>query len=160
MNLDFLNAESNKLDILKQADEATLCLEIAKKKLELAKLKLDQAKLQYEDVFSRCDQAGISRAKLKKLTEERVLALFESGVIAIEKNDMVSSAVAAAAVVKTDKMTKKSKKKDSLADSALENVHEAANINSTAIKSTDRLTEINDEIRLENNHEEILEMNI
>lgn len=93
------------LDILKQADDVTLQLEIAKRNLDLAKQKLESAKQRYDDVFSRCDEAGIPKAKLKKLTEERVNALFETGVVQIEKIE------SAPVVAKVDK-NKKSKKKD------------------------------------------------
>ncbi len=93
------------LELLKQADEVTLQLEIARRSLDLAKLKLDAAKQFYDDVFSKCDEAGIPKAKLKKLAEERVQALFEAGMIDLEKMETQ------APTSKVEK-PKKAKKKD------------------------------------------------
>lgn len=68
-------------NFLSQADNVTLKLELAKRALENAKADLDKAKQAYEELFSQAENHGIAKAKLKKLTEERVQALFENGVI-------------------------------------------------------------------------------
>lgn len=69
------------LTFLAQADQATLKLELAKSALEAAKTAFDQAKQAYDDLLNQADTHGIPRPKLKKLTEDRVQALFENGLI-------------------------------------------------------------------------------
>jgi hypothetical protein len=65
-------------DFLKNADEITLRLEKAKKALENAKIELENSKIAYEELFSQADKHGFNKAKLKKLTEDRVHALMDS----------------------------------------------------------------------------------
>ena len=71
------------LDFLSQADNATLKLELAKIALETAKANLEAAKQAYEDVLAQADHHGIPRAKLKKLAEDRVQALIDSGLVSV-----------------------------------------------------------------------------
>ena len=71
------------LDFLSQADNATLKLELAKMALETAKANLEVAKQSYEDVLAQADSHGIPRAKLKKLAEDRVQALIDSGLVSV-----------------------------------------------------------------------------
>lgn len=66
---------------LSQADEATLRLEMAKRAIEIAKAEFEQAKLRYEETLAQAEEHGLTKAKLKKLTEERVNALFETGMV-------------------------------------------------------------------------------
>ena len=54
-------------------------LEKAKRALEVAKNSLEVAKQNYEEIMTRAETAGISKAKLKKRVDERVSALFENG---------------------------------------------------------------------------------
>ena len=68
------------LTILNQADNATLHLEKAKRALDAAKLELDTAKKAYDEVLAQADEHGIPKAKLKKLAEDRVAQLIESGL--------------------------------------------------------------------------------
>lgn len=76
------------LDFLSQADNANLKLELAKMALETAKANLEAAKQTYEDVLAKADDHGIPRAKLKKLAEDRVQALIDSGLVnANARND-------------------------------------------------------------------------
>lgn len=69
------------LTFLAQADQVTLKLELAKSALEAAKTAFDQAKLAYDELLAQAEAHGIPKAKLKKLTEDRVQALFESGLL-------------------------------------------------------------------------------
>ena len=69
------------LSLLNQADAATLQLERAKRALDAAKLDLDAAKKAYEEVLAQADEHGIPKAKLKKLAEDRVSALLDSGLL-------------------------------------------------------------------------------
>jgi len=69
------------LNFLSQADNVALKLELAKAALETAKGQLEAAKQAYEDLLSQADNHGIPKAKLKKLTEDRVQALLESGLV-------------------------------------------------------------------------------
>jgi hypothetical protein len=64
-------------EFLGKADEVTLRLEKAKKSVEAAKLELENSKAAYEELFAQAEQHGFSKPKLKKLTEDRVNALFE-----------------------------------------------------------------------------------
>lgn len=70
------------LTFLSQADSVTLKLELAKAALETAKNNLEIAKQSYDDLLAQADAHGIPKAKLKKLTEDRVHALLESGILA------------------------------------------------------------------------------
>lgn len=74
------------LDFLAQADRVTLNLEMAKKAIEGAKADFEAAKRAYDELFSQAEAHGIPKAKLKKLTEERVQALLESGVLNRERS--------------------------------------------------------------------------
>jgi len=69
------------LTFLAQADQVTLKLELAKSALDAAKAAFDQAKLAYDELLTQADTHGIPKAKLKKLTEDRVQALFENGLV-------------------------------------------------------------------------------
>lgn len=76
------------LTFLAQADQITLKMELAKSALEAAKAAYDQAKQAYDDLLSQADTHGIPKAKLKKLTEDRVQALFESGLVAATRAEV------------------------------------------------------------------------
>ena len=64
------------LTFLSQADGVTLKLELAKAALETAKNNFETAKQAYDELLAQADGHGIPKAKLKKLTEDRMLALF------------------------------------------------------------------------------------
>ena len=70
------------INFLSQADSVALKYELAKAALETAKANLEQAKLAYDELLAQADEHGFTKAKLKKLTEDRVLALFENGMLA------------------------------------------------------------------------------
>jgi multidrug resistance efflux pump len=72
---------SNLLTLLAEADETSIQLERARRELESAKLNLESAKQAYDQVISKADEAGVPRSKLKKLTEERLAALIETGLM-------------------------------------------------------------------------------
>lgn len=69
------------LNFLAQADTVTLQFEKAKRALESAKADLELAKKSYEEMLAQADERGIPKAKLKKLTEDRVAALFDAGLL-------------------------------------------------------------------------------
>jgi hypothetical protein len=69
------------LSFLAQADTVTLKLELAKNSFDAAKASLEAAKEEYDALLAQADTHGIPRAKLKKLTEDRVAALFEAGLL-------------------------------------------------------------------------------
>ena len=73
------------LTFLSEADNVTLKLELAKRALEVAKAELEQAKQAYDEMVAQADAHGIPKAKLKKLTDDRVQALFESGILGTAK---------------------------------------------------------------------------
>lgn len=64
-------------EFLSQADEVTLKLEKAKRALETAKQELETAKQNYEALFAQAEEHGFQRARLKKMTEERALAILD-----------------------------------------------------------------------------------
>jgi hypothetical protein len=66
-------------NLLLQADQAAFELEKARRALDTAKTNLDSAKQNYDEIMGRAEESGMSKAKLKKLVEERVGAIFESG---------------------------------------------------------------------------------
>jgi hypothetical protein len=70
------------LSFLSQADHVSLKLELAKRAFEEAKINLEFAKEAYDSLLTQADEQGIPKAKLKKLTEDRVQALLESGILA------------------------------------------------------------------------------
>ena len=91
-------------EFLGKADEVTLKLEKAKKSLETAKLDLENAKNAYEELFAQCDKHGFNKAKLKKLTEDRVNALLE--------------------VMSADSKSEKAKKPKKIKETTLKNTEE------------------------------------
>lgn len=73
------------LNFLSQADNVALKYELAKAALETAKSNLEVAKQAYDDLLAQADSYGIPKAKLKKLAEDRVLALLEAGLVPAAK---------------------------------------------------------------------------
>lgn len=69
------------INFLNQADSVALQFERARRALEAAKTELEGAKKAYDDVLAQADEHGIPKAKLKKLTEDRVAQLLESGLV-------------------------------------------------------------------------------
>lgn len=69
------------LEFLARADSATLKLELAKQAIESAKSEFEACKKAYDEVMAQAEEHGIPKAKLKKLTEERIQALFDSGMV-------------------------------------------------------------------------------
>lgn len=73
------------MKFLAEADGAALRLERARRAMDVAKTQLENAKQAYDEILARSDEMGISRAKLKKVTDERIAALIESGMVEFEK---------------------------------------------------------------------------
>ncbi|MFZ4402847.1 MAG: hypothetical protein ACOYOK_01985 [Pseudobdellovibrionaceae bacterium] len=68
-------------DFLKKADFVTVQLEKAKRAVEKAKADLDSAKSEYEEVFAQAETHGFNKNKLKKITEDRLQSLIDSGLL-------------------------------------------------------------------------------
>lgn len=64
-----------------EMQKALDALEHAKKAVEQAKERFDLTKNYFEQVIAKADEAGIPRAKFKKLVEERVAVLWNSGLL-------------------------------------------------------------------------------
>lgn len=66
------------VNFLSQVDKTSINLEQAKHQLEQAKLRFEQAKLEFDETVSLADKFNLSRAKLKKLTDDRIQSLREN----------------------------------------------------------------------------------
>src|SRR3546814_18449761 len=73
--------------LVAEADAAALAVEAAKSELEIArqaadaaKQVLDSTKGAYDDVLSKADDAGVPKAKLRTLVDERLRALIDAGL--------------------------------------------------------------------------------
>jgi hypothetical protein len=66
---------------LSQADHVTLQLELARAAFDSAKAQFDAAKAAHDELLSQAESRGIPRAKLKKLSEDRVQGLLEAGLV-------------------------------------------------------------------------------
>lgn len=75
------------LDYLAKLDFAAVHFEQAKREMETAKLNFERSKQAYEEVLAQAEPLGLAKAKLKRVAEERVAALFESGLIDIGKDN-------------------------------------------------------------------------
>jgi hypothetical protein len=97
------------LEYLAKVDLAAVQFERAKREMEVAKMNFDRSKQTYEEVLTQAEALGLSKAKLKRVAEERVAALLESGLIDLGKE---SHPVTKKATVegKTDKVAKSKKK--------------------------------------------------
>lgn len=71
---------TNLITFLAEADEAALRLERARRELEAAKANLEAAKQSHDAIIARADDMGMTRAKLKRLTEERLASLIDTGL--------------------------------------------------------------------------------
>lgn len=95
------------LSFLAKADQAALQLEIARSAFEQAKAQLEFAKQAFEELLPLAEEHGIPRAKLKKLTEDRVRGLMESGVLEV---------YAGSSEAKRERPRKAAKKSENLAN--------------------------------------------
>ena len=95
------------LAFLSQADSVTLKLELAKVALEAAKNNLEAAKQAHDELLAQSDSHGIPKAKLKKLTEDRVQSIFESGILTTMGHGETHKSVVE---VKRDRLRKTAKK--------------------------------------------------
>lgn len=76
------------MKLLQEGDATGLEMQKALEALDLAKISVEQAKERFdltknffEQVIARAEEAGIARAKFKKLVEERVAGLWNSGLM-------------------------------------------------------------------------------
>ena len=69
------------LSFLSQAEAVMLEMEKAKRNLEAAKATFENAKRNYDELLAKSDEFGVPKAKLKKLIEDRIAMLFESGLL-------------------------------------------------------------------------------
>ncbi len=64
-----------------EMQKALEALDLARSNVEQAKERFELTKNYFEQVIARADEAGIPRAKFKKLLEERIAGLWNSGLI-------------------------------------------------------------------------------
>lgn len=74
------------LSFLSQAEAVMLEMEKAKRGLEAAKASFEDAKRNYDEFLVRADEFGVPKAKLKKILEDRIAILFESGIMDFLEN--------------------------------------------------------------------------
>ena len=105
---------SNLIELIQEADVAMLewenCksqMDEAKAQLEIAKERLETAKQKFETVISQADSLGVPRNKLRKIIEERAMALVSSGLLSTPAN--AGSKPATASKPKATKSKKTSK---------------------------------------------------
>lgn len=74
------------MDFLSQMDRTSVNLEYAKNQLEQARLKFEQAKVEFDETLMLADKFNLSKAKLKKLTDDRIQSLKENmgGLIGVD----------------------------------------------------------------------------
>lgn len=75
------------MDFLSQMDRTSVNLEYAKNQLEQARLKFEQAKVEFDETLMLADKFNLSKAKLKKLTDDRIQSLKENmgGLIGVDQ---------------------------------------------------------------------------
>lgn len=81
------------MDFLSQMDRTSVNLEYAKNHLEQARLKFEQAKVEFDETLMLADKFNLSKAKLKKLTDDRIQSLKENmgGLIGVDQTAAESS---------------------------------------------------------------------
>lgn len=75
------------LEYLAKVDFAAVQFEQAKREMESAKANFERSKQAYEEVLTQAEGLGLAKAKLKRVAEERVTALLESGLIDFSKDN-------------------------------------------------------------------------
>lgn len=76
------------LEYLAKVDFAAVQFEKAKREIESAKMNFEKSKQAYEEVLTQAEALGMSKAKLKRVAEDRVIALLESGLIDMGKESV------------------------------------------------------------------------
>lgn len=109
---------NNLIHFLAEADAAALGLERARRDLEAAKQSLDVAKQAYDVVIAKADDLGLPRAKLKRLTEERLAALIDTGLANFAPTAETSSRSNEVKPAKPKKPARTKASDDSLAEDA------------------------------------------
>lgn len=66
------------MDFLVQVDKTSINFEQAKTQLDQAKLKFEQAKQDFDETLLLAEKFNLTKAKLKKLTEDRIQSLREN----------------------------------------------------------------------------------
>jgi hypothetical protein len=76
------------IKLLQEGDATGLEMQKAQEALDLAKIAVEQAKERFDltksffdEVIARAEESGIPKAKFKKLVEERVAGLWNSGLV-------------------------------------------------------------------------------
>lgn len=108
---------------LLNVEQSRLAIEAAKVALELAKNDHDRAKGQFEEVLARADEVGVSRAKLRKIIEERALVLSASGLLSVPVNKLAANAKVVKATPKKAAKPREQKRSDPFEEVVLENEH-------------------------------------
>lgn len=78
------------LEYLAKVDYAAVQFEQTKRELESAKANFERSKQAYEEVLMQAEALGLAKAKLKRVAEERVNALLESGLIDFNKDNSLN----------------------------------------------------------------------
>lgn len=122
------------LECLAKIDLAAVQFEKAKREIENAKINFERAKQGYEEVLTQAESLGLSKAKLKRVAEDRVTALLESGLLDMGKD--VTSVAKKSNDVKPDKQAK-TKKKARNSEENQEEFFEENNFEAAADKNGD-----------------------
>lgn len=96
------------LECLAKIDFAAVQFEKAKREIENAKVNFERAKQGYEEVLTQAESLGLSKAKLKRVAEERVNALIDCGLLDMGKD--IAPVAKKSSEVKSDKQSKLKKK--------------------------------------------------
>lgn len=92
---------------LLDVEQTRVAIEAAKAALEMAKSDHDRAKAAFDEVIARADGLGVSRAKLRKIIEERAAVLSASGLLSVPVNKMGAQKPVAKAPKKSAKPKEK-----------------------------------------------------
>ncbi|MGZ3781252.1 MAG: hypothetical protein ACXVCY_11435 [Pseudobdellovibrionaceae bacterium] len=97
------------LEYLAKVDFAAVQFEKAKREMENAKLSFERSKQAYDEALAQAEALGLSKAKLKRVAEDRVASLIESGLIDIGK-EVSASSKKVVTDVKSEKVSKAKRK--------------------------------------------------
>ncbi|MBL7555736.1 MAG: hypothetical protein JNM24_07925 [Bdellovibrionaceae bacterium] len=113
---------SDLMNLIQEADVASIEFEKARAQVEAVKLSLeaakeqqDQARTTLDEIVNRADEYGVPRAKVKKLIEERTQMLMASGLIPTTAEIRASAGTAKPRAAKKVKIVTESLEKDDFA---------------------------------------------
>jgi hypothetical protein len=78
--------------LLSEVDERTVAVELARLALETAREALENARVALDETLARGDGLGIDKSKLRKLGEDRLLALIALGALPASRGGIMSKA--------------------------------------------------------------------